>query len=175
MKLAVHRWYLFVGPDMSWNIFDFILVVLAIYEEVLLLVTTLEDSTGPGTSVTFLRSMRVLKVAKITRTIRLMRVFASLRMILNSLLGSLYSLFWSIAMLVLIFFLFAMIFVQRASLALQDGEVPNAEAVLEQFGSVELAMLSLYASITGGDDWNNYYTTLLGTGEVSAADRKSVV
>lgn len=72
-------------------------------------------------------------------------------------------------MLVLIFFLFAMIFVQRASLALQDGEVPNPEAVLEQFGSVELAMLSLYASITGGDDWNNYYTTLLGTGEVSAA------
>merc|ERR1712032_1243610 len=90
MKLAVHRMYLFVGPNMSWNIFDFILVVLAIYDQLLLLIIALEEG-GQGTKVTFMRSMRILKIAKISRTIRLMRVFASLRIILNSLLGSLYS------------------------------------------------------------------------------------
>jgi len=166
MKLAVHRLYLFVGPNMYWNWFDVILVVFAIYDQLLVLIVALNKDDGQGTSVTFMRSMRVLKLS---RTIRLMRVFPSLRTILNSLLGCLYSLFWSISMLTLIFFLFALVFVQRASLALKDSDVPNPEVTLEQFGSVQVAMLTLYKSITGGDDWHNFYSTLLGTGWLNAA------
>jgi len=72
-------------------------------------------------------------------------------------------------MLALIFFLFALVFVQRASLALKDSDVPDPEITMEQFGSVQQAMLSLYQSITGGNDWVNFYSTLSAMGWLNSA------
>jgi len=118
--------------------------------------------------VSFMRMLRILKMAKILRGLRVLRFFYELRLMLNSLIGSFNSLLWSIFMLALIFYVFGLIFVQGASLHLflhsEEIEPRERELVLKEFGSVQGAMLSLFRTCTGGDDWAYFYEIVLTTG-----------
>mmetsp|Transcript_21335 Transcript_21335/g.61685 ORF Transcript_21335/g.61685 Transcript_21335/m.61685 type:complete len:643 (-) Transcript_21335:28-1956(-) len=175
LKLIVHRGYFFCNHDMQWNIFDFLLVVLAIYDTLFTEFYSAGDIRS-GTNVTFMRVLRILKMAKILRVVRVMRFFAELRLILNSLLGSLASLFWSIVMLALIFYIFALIFVQGSADYIADllqGDAVRGgcgeQCVRRLFGSVGETMLTLYQSSTSGIDWKEPYEAIESTGLQNAA------
>jgi len=169
LRLAVHRLYFFTCGSPAWNNFDFFLVVVGIFGQVMVL---FHSSVG-GSNMLFMRAMRILKIAKVSRTVRLMQQFSELRLILNSMLGSLKNLFWSMAMLALIFYLFALVFVQLTASSLEDS-INNGEPdlarreKLDTFGSVELAMLTLYKACTGGDDWSGPYRIAAASGELPA-------
>jgi len=122
---------------------------------------------GGSVDVTFMRSLRLLKLSKILRMVRVMRFFSELRLILNSLLGSLISLFWAIVMLALIYYIFGLLFVQGIIpyLANRSMADPIVEDSLKRFyGSVELSMMTLFQASTGGDDWSMFYEALVHTG-----------
>merc|ERR550532_1210724 len=72
-------------------------------------------------NVSFLRAMRLLKMARIIRMFRVFRFFGVLRLMLNSLVGSLLSLFWSMVMMGLFYHIAALIFVQGVVAYLQDA------------------------------------------------------
>merc|ERR1712061_758261 len=118
---------------MRWNIFDLLVVTLGVFD-------TLTTNSGKGAArdVTFMRSLRLLRIAKILRMVRVMRFFAELRVILNSVLGSLLSLFWAFVMLLLIYYVFGLLFVQGVIQTLADGTLPAAAEsdVLRYYGSV---------------------------------------
>jgi len=164
-KLSVHRLYFFCTHEMRWNIFDTILVVFSLCDQLL---TAVSSTSGGGTNVTFMRTLRILKMAKILRGLRVLRFFYELRLMLNSLIGSFNSLLWSIVMLSLIFYVFGLIFVQGASLHLflhgEELEEGQRESILQEFGSVQAAMLALFRTCTGGDDWSHFYHIVLITG-----------
>lgn len=167
LKIIVHGCYFFVGKFWRWNIFDTFLVVLALYDQILSSVADMDAS--------FMRTMRILKVAKISRTVRLLRFFSELRLILNSLMGSLHSLFWSFCMLVLIFYIFALVLLNNTAAYLEQ-ELQNEmqddaqiQSVKNLLGSVQQTMLTLYMTATGGDDWNVFYTVIQKTGSFNAA------
>jgi hypothetical protein len=78
----------------------------------------------------------------------------------------------------LISYLFALVFVQLTASWLAsetDGDADNAGKVeglrlrLEPFGSVQNAMLTLYMSCTGGDDWTKFYHSIQNVGWVAAS------
>merc|ERR1740138_1541372 len=112
-------------------------------------------------NLTFMRTLRVIKMAKILRVVRVMRFFTELRVMLNSVLGSFVSLFWAFAMLVFIFYIFALVFVQGVTSYLLDhGESlrpETTEKLMQCFGSVSKAMITLYKAVTGGADWESFY------------------
>jgi len=120
----------------------------------------------------FLRTMRILKVTKISRTVRLLRFFTELRLILHSLMGSLHSLFWSMAMLALVFYIFALILVNSSTSYLvfnfEVMDEADVNLVKQYLGSVQQAMLTLYMTATGGDDWSVYYSVVQSTGTFGA-------
>jgi len=165
LKFAVHGFYLYVGEFWQWNLFDTFLVLLALYDQIL--------SNMSDMDPTFLRTMRILKVAKISRTVRLLRFFSELRLILKSLMGSLNSLFWSMSMLVLVFYIFALVLVNSvaAHLALNLESMDESKyiEIKEILGSVQQTMLTLYMVATGGDDWAVFYSTIASTGAFNAA------
>jgi hypothetical protein len=119
-------------------------------------------------NLTFLRILRILKMAKFLRVFRLMRFLGELRLIMNSILGSLTSLVWSVVAMALIFYMFGLIFVQGTTMYFIDTGSSldaNEEANLRQdFGSVETAIITLFKATTGGDDWANFYEALMPTG-----------
>jgi len=174
VKVQVHRFHFFCGgSNMWWNWFDVVVVIFGVFSQILTFATL---ANGSSANLTFMRTARILKLAKLSRTVRLMHQFDEMRLILNSLLGSLANLGWSIAMLALIFYLFALVFVQltaswMASEIVDEVDGTKLEVLrlrLSPFGSVQNAMLTLYMSCTGGDDWVNFYNAIQEIGWVGS-------
>eukprot|EP00927_Polykrikos_kofoidii_P076419 TRINITY_DN7349_c0_g1_i8.p1 TRINITY_DN7349_c0_g1~~TRINITY_DN7349_c0_g1_i8.p1 ORF type:complete len:696 (+),score=110.68 TRINITY_DN7349_c0_g1_i8:59-2146(+) len=168
MRLIVHRWFFFIGDNWKWHWFDFVLCALSIWE----LLSDLLNDEG-GRSYTLMRSLRITKLGKVFRMIRVMRCVTELRTILNSLLGSLISLFWSICMLIIFLYLFGVVFVQSVSsyrsFRGKDIDYEAEQAFVMYFGSIKVSMLTLYQAVTGGNDWGPIFDILEEVGDYIAA------
>jgi len=77
--------------------------------------------------------------------------------LLVSIVMSIKSLMWMMALLFLIIYIGALIFVQAAAdyLGKPGAALDVSDPLLRNFGSIELAMQSLFKSITGGADWGD--------------------
>jgi len=141
-----------------WNIFDFVLVALALYDTVFTIF--LQVSTG---STGVMQSLRYVRLVRALRLFRLVQVFSETRMMFNCIIGCLFSLFSSCMMLCLILYLFSLLFVQTLSMYLmaEGAEHPTARSEIDPtFGSVQMAMFTLYRSISHGELWDVYYQVL---------------
>lgn len=162
LRLMNHRFYYFINKDMNWNIFDFVLVMLSLFDVVMALVSSPEGEGGSsgGGNISFMRIFRLLKLAKILRTLRVMKVFRDLAQILESFKNCAISLFWSFIMIVFVIYIFALIFLQGLTGYLMDnyGQVSDTqvEEINSSFGSLYTSMVSLYMAVTGGNDWGYY-------------------
>jgi hypothetical protein len=149
---------------MSWNLFDFFLVCLSVYDFVDAFLGL--DQTF---NANFMRSLRILRAGKVLRIFRLVRAISQLRLILNVLIGSMVSLFWSLVMMVIMYYICGLLFVQGAATYLreeQDADPARREEVVRFFGSVGSAMLTMFKATTGGEDWNRFYAVLLNVGHL---------
>jgi len=164
LRLVAHGWRFFVNNDCAWNIFDFGLVLLTVYDFALEFIT----DQGQDASMTFMRLLRVMKMMKMFRMIRILRFFRELRLLMRSIMGSVKSLFWSLAMLFFITYIFGLIFLQAsATYATRlDADPEDTELLIKHWGSVAKSMTSLYMSTTGGINWIDCAEPLAKTGNV---------
>ena len=106
----------------------------------------------------------MLKTAKVLRVGRVLRLFPDLRVMLNSILGSVMNLFWSMVMRFFIFCIFSLVIIQGVGNYLQTTgdslDDAERENLISVFGSVEAAMLNLFKSSTGGADWEVFYSVI---------------
>jgi len=168
IKMSVHRAYFFVNENAAWNWFDLALVAFALVDEFMA-----AAMGGGGADVTFMRSMRIFRMAKILRGLRLMRFFGELRIMLNSIMGSVFALFWSLVMMTVIFYLFGLMLVLGSVeyLMFSDGPEVTEEMrtmVTQAYGGVSVAMMSLFKAAMGGDDWGYYYEIAAMVGSFEA-------
>jgi len=115
-----------------------------------------------------MRSLRLWKISKILRMLRVLRFFADLKLMLDCVAGSFIPLMWCFVILSFFWVVFALIFVQgMASYLIENKTGDNALKgnQLSAFGSVQLAMFTLFQAITGGNDWGQFYKMIspLGT------------
>lgn len=168
MKIESHRIHFFLNESAAWNIFDLVLVLFSISDLVWWAVRVQDNKRGG--SITFMRIFRLLKVAKILRTIRVIRLFRELSMIMESFRMCLVSMVWALLSLGFMLFIFSLVFVQGMSGHLSAGAPEDeVELVMGSFGSVSAAMLSLYMSVTGGNDWSYYYDVVGAGGRMYSA------
>lgn len=155
VRVGASRCDYVVGKDWRWNVFDTLLVVLAIYDQLTMLFA--QGTEYINRDISFLRVMRIVKMLKLLRMIRLMKMFRELRLILNSIFGSLRALLWSMFLLVLIVFIFGMCFLQATTeyiLTSPEDISPERLAILDEFwGDGWRSMLSMYMACAGGEDW----------------------
>jgi voltage-gated sodium channel len=163
VKLIVHRLYFFWNDDMAWNIFDFMLVVVSMYD----VAGDYYELWTPN--VTYLRLVRFMRLGKLLRIVRLMHLVRDLRLILSSMLGSVASFTWSMVMLLIVIFMFATLFVEGIEGCLATGcpglTADHEEVINSSFNSVQAAMVSMFKALTGGDDWGQFYGALEPVGE----------
>eukprot|EP00928_Gymnodinium_smaydae_P062050 TRINITY_DN45996_c0_g1_i1.p1 TRINITY_DN45996_c0_g1~~TRINITY_DN45996_c0_g1_i1.p1 ORF type:complete len:665 (-),score=69.03 TRINITY_DN45996_c0_g1_i1:196-2190(-) len=160
LRLAVHGLHFFCNTDAQWNMLDFSLVIYSYLE--MALTNLLMDK------LMFLRTLRVLRMAKVLRVFRLVNFFSQLRIILQCLTGSFMCLLWSIIMMMLVFYMISMVIVQGVAsyLSQSHGEIEDPYIdTMEHFGSVEASFLSLFKSVSGGDDWGVFYEALQPLGD----------
>jgi len=167
LRLMAHKCDFFRGPDWMWNVFDTVLVVSAIYDQMAPFTTA---SQGGNTNVIFLRIVRVMKMLKLLRMVRIMRMFKEPRLIVTSIRGSLKSMIWAVLLILIITYMVGLCFLQAGTTYLQEnGEnVSKKEfhAIRRYWGSVSKAMLSLYMASTNGDSWKDMAETLILPGYV---------
>ncbi|CAK0876345.1 unnamed protein product [Prorocentrum cordatum] len=167
-KLYVHGWYFFWNEDWALNMLDFTLVFTGALDIVLRL--------GKLWNVTYMRSLRVVKVAKALRLVRVITGAVQLRNIFICIIGSLMNFIWSIVMIAVVLYMFSLGMVISAATHLQEmgeGTTDSDEKVrvelLSMYGSVQQSMLTLYKATTGGDDWSLSFNAISNTGWVASA------
>eukprot|EP00931_Biecheleriopsis_adriatica_P006060 TRINITY_DN10751_c0_g1_i3.p1 TRINITY_DN10751_c0_g1~~TRINITY_DN10751_c0_g1_i3.p1 ORF type:complete len:632 (-),score=103.93 TRINITY_DN10751_c0_g1_i3:30-1925(-) len=171
------RWYaqgffeFLRGDELSWNVLDITMVSVAVCDtfiEILVLALGALDRS-PLSNLVILRVLRVFRVVRIFRMIRVMRFFKELRMMVFSILGCMKSLLWVAMTLGLMWFVFAIVFVAAALNHLEESAMYHHESnrdLIECFGTVTRATLTLFMAMSGGNDWGKYYEAISATGWV---------
>merc|ERR1719362_2265943 len=160
IRITAKRLKFFFFP---WSWFDLVIVAVGWMEVV----------SSSSTSLTQVRMMRILKMMKVMRVLRVMRSLREVRLLLNSLMGSVKPLLWTVFIITGINFMFGICFVQSIAAFrheswkrggnIMDGQAepePN-EAFFSPWISVPQAMYTLFKVSTGGVSWGEVSDPLL--------------
>jgi hypothetical protein len=157
--------HFFSGEDIWWNALD-VMVVSTSCIEVLLEIVAKASGTEKSEAlqnISIIRVLRIVRIVRVARVIRVMRFFRELRMMIFSILGSLKNLMWVMLVLLMTFYMFGVLFTTAASDFLDTSEKwqehLESDLVLS-FGKIDRSLLSLFMSMTGGNDWSMYYDSL---------------
>mmetsp|Transcript_69188 Transcript_69188/g.200382 ORF Transcript_69188/g.200382 Transcript_69188/m.200382 type:complete len:682 (-) Transcript_69188:54-2099(-) len=168
LKLAVHRMFFFITPDLGWNLLDTVLVLFSLLELVYLAQAATDSST---VNISFMRMLRLFRLAKVLRVVRTVRFFSELRLMFDCVLGSLQSLAWCAVVIAIIVYTFALLLVQglaqelaSPSENLADVDQATVEKLATDFGSVGDGMFTLLKTSTGGEDWGLVYERINSIG-----------
>lgn len=151
---------IYVGECHFWldgmNIFDFMVVFTDV------VMNLVELIAGPVLSVSILRIVRLLKLARVTKAFK---IFSELRLLLAGLLGSVKAIFWGTVLLVLSLTIWAVIAVQflhplNKEIA-ETGIYGSCERCGRVYGSVFDAFIVFFQQIVAGDSWGMVTVTVI--------------
>lgn len=144
-----------------WNLFDSILVVTCLADIIL-------QQVEAQQSFNYIRILRMLRLARLVRLIRVMRFFRSLRLMVYSIIHSMVSLLWVLLVLLTTMYVFS-IFFMHSVMEHFKANIPSVENknMVDSFGTVYSAMISLFKAISGGKDWHELYVPLAETGSLT--------
>lgn len=140
----------FCGPDLQWNIFDFVTVSLSFMD-------LLVSSGGFEMDMSYTRILRGFRAIRILRVIRALRFLRELRLMVCSIAQSLVSFSWGLSLLLVVIYLFAICFMHAVDRYLEDPDKTRVtmEHLMHYYGSVPITMYSLMMAISGGENWND--------------------
>eukprot|EP00929_Paragymnodinium_shiwhaense_P034734 TRINITY_DN18864_c0_g1_i2.p1 TRINITY_DN18864_c0_g1~~TRINITY_DN18864_c0_g1_i2.p1 ORF type:complete len:595 (-),score=130.23 TRINITY_DN18864_c0_g1_i2:426-2210(-) len=162
-RLWVHKLGFFCESGWSWNLFDFLVVALQVFDVFSKAIIGEHAEKGSGNLSSALRIWRLVRLVRIARMFRIVRFRFELQALISSILGSMQSLAWTLVLLFGLIYVTAVFFTQAATAYRTDGSVEEHLEVDMQkwFGSLGTTTLTLYQSVTGGVDWIVPMTPLL--------------
>eukprot|EP00928_Gymnodinium_smaydae_P095440 TRINITY_DN8208_c0_g1_i1.p1 TRINITY_DN8208_c0_g1~~TRINITY_DN8208_c0_g1_i1.p1 ORF type:complete len:449 (+),score=49.63 TRINITY_DN8208_c0_g1_i1:132-1478(+) len=155
----------FFSPSWAWNYFDIVVVSSGIVDVMSDVVAQVGDSNSLDVS-----SMRLIRVIRITRVIRVLKIgrivrfVRALRELVNSIIGTLRSLCWSIVLLCVILYAFGIALTH--AVVESEGDEENSKLVRLYFGSVGRSMFTLFKALTNGMSWHEVSTPLEKVGSL---------
>jgi len=147
LKVCLTRSRFLTGSNWRWNVFDCILVLTSLIEQVTV-----------SLNLTFLRSLRALRAIWAARMLRSISIIQHLRMMVAAILSSMISLSWALILLLMLIYLFAIFIMQGVLQSLQDEEeLPwrSESALLRHYGTLGDSIITLFKAISGGMDWGD--------------------
>jgi len=145
LRLLADRMVFFSGSDWRWNMFDTILVIQSLVDQ----------AANIAPNVTFVRVMRIVRFLRILRLVRVLRGFIRIRLMVQSILGSLKNLLWIFLMIFFVLYSFAIFFLHGVAESYSDVNSITQDEMRLYYGSVFDCVLSLFMCVSGGDDWSN--------------------
>eukprot|EP00435_Cladocopium_sp_Y103_P004633 s5166_g1.t1 len=159
------------GVESGWNIFDSLIVSLSVVDLVVDALASLMSASLDTGHLRFMRSIRIARAIRGIRVVRIFRYITALRTLALSIISTMSSLFWTLALLVLVFYLFAVVITQLVldhcrHLALESA---CPELLHKFWGSVPESMLTLFMAITNGLSWDDAIRPLRSVSYVAVA------
>lgn len=165
LRLYVFRLRFFYVRGAVWNYMDLGLVLLQVAEELVAVVLgtagrSNDDSSVGSSAPSLLRLLRILRLVRVLRVMRVLKFAGELRALVISVLGCMRPFLWTLVLLFLVLYLFAVYFTQVViNHRVEKGELtPELE---QHFGSLFVSLLVLYESMTGGLDWHQAVEPLI--------------
>ncbi|CAJ1382564.1 unnamed protein product [Effrenium voratum] len=155
--------YVWQSSDWAWNWLDIFVVSSTWAELIALLVTPGTSTMGANRNLRALRLLRIGRIVRVVRVARVARLFRSLRTLINSLMGTLKALFWSLLLLCLIIYMFAILFTDavldhRATSGWLESR--DEEYLAKYYGGMYNSIETLFRSISSGLTWEEAADTL---------------
>jgi hypothetical protein len=143
MRLYAFGGAFLTNEDRGWNLFDFTIVSLGVFDEVT------EAMAGPGkhkknSIMTLLRMFRLLRML---RVFRLFRMFKQLYLLATGFGEALMAVVWVSLMLFLLLFVCAIVLTHICADQYQDKDQlddPNVKFGIEKFGTIAQSMFTLF-------------------------------
>jgi Ca2+-binding EF-hand superfamily protein len=149
LRLYTFRLSFYTMNGWQWAYFDTVIVGFQCFEEVVLLA---EDSEGMNIGF-----LKMLKMGRLLRMVRMVRLLPELKSLVCLIMASMSSFVWTCVLLMLLVYMLAvymtMMAVDVLSEKVNDQPTENIAELKLMWGSVGSSILSIYWSITGGQDW----------------------
>jgi len=116
-----------------------------------------------GRGNTWMRTFPLLRVAKVLRILRVVKFCTQLYLIVSAVIGSIMQMFWSVLTFAIVFFIFSLFILSNVvnyMQALDSVHSEEARSVILYFGSFEVTLRTLFLTLAGGSDWEEYYFAL---------------
>ncbi|CAE7597918.1 CACNA1S [Symbiodinium natans] len=165
----VMRWvadgfvYFICSEEMHWNLLDVFVVAIGCMEVVTETLVMAGSETGLLlTNFSVVRMIRVLRVVRIARVIRVLKAFRELRLMVASIVSSARNLLWVTLVLCVMLYVFGISFTSAVTMELESlpKNAEGTEDLKKYFGSLSSSILTLYSSMSGGEDWTVYFHVL---------------
>jgi len=162
VRLYVYQLRFFTMHGCAWNILDFVVSSLQLFEEIVAISASSSDLEMAQSSV--MRVMRILRGVKVMRLIRAVRYADELQLVVSCLLLSLRTFMWALSLLVMTIYVMAIYVTQAVYVFRLENPMPDVEdydgiRVRENlagfWGSLPTSMLSVFQALTGGVDWGD--------------------
>jgi len=143
------------GSDWKWNVFDVLLTAMGLLEIALRNLTD-QDVRAIGV-------IQVFRTARLLRLLRFSHLVPKLRLMTLAIVNCSAMLMWAVVVVVLLVFIFSIVFLHGAVQYISsagDGDA-YAEEMVMFFGSLSMAMLTLFMAVSGGIDWWDVVKLLL--------------
>jgi len=155
LRLIAWRRLFFTGPEKAWNIFDFLLTLFSLFELVFASLAAVHASA--------FRGVRILRSVRGMRFLRVMRYVKELRVMMLSVMHCLLPLLWFSSFLCLVIFIFSVYFAEHAYEVAKSPFVQQStyKDYKDFFSTFARTMLTLFASVLGGEDWLKILITMM--------------
>jgi len=161
LRLCAEGRDFFCSNQWAWNLLDITIVLSALMEVALDVVSLTRDSGHDvdvgNLQVSNVRIIRMLRITRFVRTLRIPRVIrfiTALRTLIYSIVATLKSLVWALVLLAMIIYVFAIVFTQSTT----DHVLLHGESSLPltmYWSSLLTSMFTLFKAITGGISWHD--------------------
>ncbi|CAJ1444361.1 unnamed protein product [Effrenium voratum] len=125
---------------------------LQIFDE---LTTLVVGTAQNGGNLGFMRVMRILRLLRIMRLVRILQFVNELRTMVMSVANSMRSLVWTLLLMLLMKYIIGVYLCQIVADTGIENSANLTPDLVEYYGSLPRAVLSLYQAMTGGVDWND--------------------
>lgn len=179
LRISAERIRFFTSSMKRWNFLDIFIVTTSLFEAVVDIIAVLgrdsgnlsESGVGAAGQSRVIRIIRVARLLRIVRMARILRFVHALRVFICSIVATLQSLFWALALLFMILYVFGILFTQKCGYYMidvqEDIDVHRSHdynALIKYWGNLPRAIFTLFKSISGGVDWEDvcYPLSVLG-------------
>merc|ERR1711933_29575 len=121
--------------DLWWNIMDIVIVFFGIADMIFYLAMS---GVQELSNISAVRVMRIFRIVRVVRVIRVLRFFRELRLMILSILKSFKELVWVVVVLLLCFYLFAVMFTVAVTHYLEEKDLWSDErtwSLASKFGT----------------------------------------
>lgn len=141
--------------DAKWAWFDVLLAGLSVFD---VTIAYIDSSSAESSNINWLRIARLVRIARILRLVQL-EIFRDLLLMINGAVGGVRTLLWSIILITVPIYVFALFFTEMVGL--QESKTDNLERdVRPYFETVGASMFTGFRCLVVGDCTTDYGTPI---------------